>query len=395
MLLAAGSNAKGQLAISHDEDAHRFERCVFVPPLPSGSIVIDVACGANHTLAIVDQRKGGPSIWRAGTSSKAQCASVDADSPDFVPLDLPDQYKHLTPRSVSCLWETSIAVLDGPDEHILLSFGGNDFGDLGRGDSPPSDPQPVDLAQATGGRNTCVLKVVAGPHHVVALLDCLTDDGPQRCAVGWGASRHGQLGTDAVNKITSKPVLIYSNSTGDEKRIVDVACGNQHTVLLREDRSLELLGSNRRGQIDDTARSLVGVIKIACCWSTTYVVEGSSVVRAFGNGAHGQLGLDLSSKSTSRANRVELTGTIKGLVAGSEHVIALIEGGGQRTVVGWGWNEHGNLALGHTADILTPIQIWPPVFDSSISPCGPVGNVWAGYGTTWIAVTEELLHGLE
>ena len=61
----------------------------------------------------------------------------------------------------------------------------------------------------------------------------------------------------------------------------------------------------------------------------------------------------------------------------------------------WGWNEHGNLGLGHTEDVQLPLRISMPDADTSASEVKfkGIAGVWAGCGTSWIAteVVEEIL----
>jgi protein ATS1 len=69
---------------------------------------------------------------------------------------------------------------------------------------------------------------------------------------------------------------------------------------------------------------------------------------------------------------------------GSEHVLCVLESeGGHAEVWGWGWNEHGNLATGSLDDVKVPVRIWPSLPAQAKEK---VVGVWAGCGTSWIAV---------
>ncbi|CAO1619569.1 unnamed protein product [Parajaminaea phylloscopi] len=98
------------------------------------------------------------------------------------------------------------------------------------------------------------------------------------------------------------------------------------------------------------------------------------------------------------------------LRCGSEHVLALVsvgEAGNQQQsersacneVWGWGWNEHGNLALGNADDdVLTPVRIWPSSLRASGETRlagsardvgrGRVVNMWAGCATSFVLQEE-------
>ena len=62
----------------------------------------------------------------------------------------------------------------------------------------------------------------------------------------------------------------------------------------------------------------------------------------------------------------------------------------EQKLLGWGWNEHGNMGLGHTGDVMTPTVIPIPSLSTpsatiEIDPPKIVG-IWAGCGTSWFAL---------
>ena len=103
------------------------------------------------------------------------------------------------------------------------------------------------------------------------------------------------------------------------------------------------------------------------------------------------------------------------LAAGSEHVLALLDGGDEEPQVwGWGWNEHGNLGLAAgegdvqteregeeerglvvPADVRSPRRVWPPdeddagASDEQRRVRGRPVRVWAGMASSWILFEEE------
>jgi protein ATS1 len=78
------------------------------------------------------------------------------------------------------------------------------------------------------------------------------------------------------------------------------------------------------------------------------------------------------------------------IACGSEHVLALVSHRNSECceqVWGWGWNEHGNLGLGHTVDVPTPVRLWPPSdLDERVSS---IQGIWAGLGTSWICADVD------
>jgi protein ATS1 len=56
----------------------------------------------------------------------------------------------------------------------------------------------------------------------------------------------------------------------------------------------------------------------------------------------------------------------------------------------WGWNEHGNLALGHCEDVRMPTRIPLPQTDDEAPEMerSVIANIWAGCGTSWVAMKK-------
>ncbi|KAI0829058.1 regulator of chromosome condensation 1/beta-lactamase-inhibitor protein II [Trametes gibbosa] len=432
VLISAGSNAHGQLATGHIDDVHHFVNCNFLgaPPgcLPSDIVALeDIACGANHTLALLRRRNGSTELWGCGDGRRQQLgpsyvAVVEKDEGQavggtaiFRPLDLKlytlesqcktplDGY---TVRLIAAGWETSYAVLScsGRDD-ILLSMGADDFGNLGVGPARTPDtkgkgrsavnivPLRAGLPSQKANNTLTVLTLSAGPHHTVAHIVVSSPDASAEAhVVGWGTARHGQLGSmyNAAGRplpYTSSPNLI---PIPFPEQVVQFALGNQHTVCLRCSGSLDALGSNRKEQLSGLA-DLHDIERIASTWNGTYALLRSGMVVAAGSNTHSQLG-----RGTSQNQRQSSlgpvcfpfdphSGRIVDIACGSEHALCIVEqanppGEASREVWGWGWNEHGNLGIDGTEDIGIPVQLWP----RRELDVGRVKNIWAGCGTSWI-----------
>ncbi|KAG8716851.1 hypothetical protein FRC09_015105 [Ceratobasidium sp. 395] len=428
-LYAAGSNARGQLGSGHCEDQHTFQPAAFahedggegqtLPALPSGtSQVLGLACGANHTLVLLDTHE----LWVSGDSSRGQLAFLPSTTVfrkllfDLTRWDLDAQlYK---PTNVAAAWETSYVILTSIDpalSDIVLSFGADDFGDRGAGPLPPvpSDPSVVDLQQALSSRPRCikVRELVAGQHHVLARLDVLAAEGsePEAAIVGWGACRHGQLGALPVtssnrpargsSRVASKTtnkldrprlILTYSN----EERSIQFAAGSQHSLILHSTNRITPLGSSRHGQLEipkpllEPATSPDRVQKIGSTWATSFFVSNNPTdhsgmtwcIDSCGSSNHGQLGRPPSDVPFGSITSLPTpTSTdLPRLACGSEHVLLHTND----DVWGWGWNEHGNLGLGHIDDVQEPMVVW----NGDQRGEAKVLGVWAGCGTSWVLV---------
>ena len=411
-LLAAGSNACGQLATGSLDDAHEFTPCLFAdsPPgvLPPGTqSILQLASGSNHSLILL--RRAAPAgsdkprneLWGAGDGSKGQLGPSRrnrAPPPTLVfqPIDqVPDGYEI---TNVAAAWETSYIVFsrDGKED-VLMSMGADDFGDLGvggikkQGNGKERLIHTVDLVSSLGSISRETLKItelVAGPHHVVARLDYVDLSG---CAVqtlvGWGASRQGQLGT--ISRAVSSPLEIQLDRS--RPRITQVALGNQHTILLHLDGSLTAFGSNRRGQLSNIS-SMQTVTTVRCTWNGTIVTTANDrtlPILSSGTNEAGQLGRPSGEPGFAPVDLQLDDRLLKRVACGSEHTLAvlnLVDGPGE--VWGWGWNEHGNLGMGDTSNVQTPTRLWPRATGDVIVDGDPVA-VWAGCGTSWILVDQK------
>ncbi|GLB43542.1 putative rcc1 blip-ii [Lyophyllum shimeji] len=186
--------------------------------------VLNVTSGANHTIVLGETRgddgNHGTEIWGSGDGSTGQLGPEylqlirdGAPSTIFRPINLPLQQFGLAGyqiKRVTASWETTYVVLscEGKGD-VVISMGADDFGDLGiggkakgKGKEKEGPVHIVSFAHLTVDGNPlrnatiAVQAIAAGQHHVVAQLSVTGKDWDTRtCIVGWGASRHGQLGS--------------------------------------------------------------------------------------------------------------------------------------------------------------------------------------------------------
>ena len=388
-LLSSGSNAKGQLGNGSLNDSQCFFPCSFANyptgTLPSETVtVLSVATGANHTLALLEKVGGKKEIWGCGDGCKGQLGFAYQQSASTTTFQKIDLSLELSGRSqysfkfIGATWETSYIVLscdgDGGGQDVVLAMGSDDFGDLGAGALKGKDKFNLMFLDDITGMYT-------GQRHMVLRLSASK-------LIGWGSSRHGQLGSTASKPVASSPCMI-SLASSTEEPIRSVSLGMQHTVILFESGRLETLGSNRKHQLEVANALPRHVLSLACTWNGTYVAlnddeeKGDWEVLSCGNNSHSQLGRSADESTVGRVSFPSSLDTQKyavSLHSGSEHVLALVA---DREVWGWGWNEHGNLGVAHTDDVPSPTKIWPPegpAHDNSFK----VHGTWGGMGTSWI-----------
>ncbi|KAF5316593.1 hypothetical protein D9619_006616 [Psilocybe cf. subviscida] len=388
-LLSCGSNAQGQLGNGTRDDSQRFLPCSFADhspgSLPPGTkTILKVATGANHTMVLLELSGGDKEIWGCGDGRKGQLGSAyqqNASATTFQKLDLSLELSGQEQHSfeiIGATWETSYVVLScgggGPD--MVLAMGSNEFGDLGAGTLKGKTKfNNIFLEDITG--------MYTGQRHIVLRL------GTSKL-IGWGSSRHGQLGDTASKPVASFPSMISLPSIIEDP-IRSISLGMQHTVILFESGRLYSLGSNRKHQLDVVGAPLCHVLSLACTWNGTYVAfkddhkEGSWEVCSSGNNSHSQLGRSVDESTiggVSFPSSLDTQNSAVSIHCGSEHVLALVE---DCEIWGWGWNEHGNLGVGHTDDVPLPTKIWPPEGPAH-SHSFKVHGSWGGLGTSWICV---------
>jgi protein ATS1 len=420
-LLSAGSNAKGQLGIGNDEDAHTFQPCLFSQGdsisrnLPSGThSIINISGGANHTLLLLEVELSSRverQLWACGDNQEHQITFHESSSETvsltralstFRRLSLPEMANDTSfIGDIAAAWQTSYIVLrPEKSDDFILSNGSNNFGALGNGsDKVSSGSSRICLRNlfSETALEDCVLRVAkinSGPRHVVVLVHAVKNGTTIRAIlIGWGACRHGELGPRAELGLKGKPVPFLStpaliHTAIEHGEVVDVATGLHHTLMLHESGRVTALGSDRYGQCT-VIRTWPGVVAIGCTWNSSYAVvdNGLQQVLAAGNNAHGQLGsIDSFPESTMSIPTARNGDNLLRIACGSEHVLVLPQQHHSLTaahIYAWGWNEHGNLGLGHTDDVSVPMTIdFNFTGSQRLSPIG----IWAGCGTSWMAL---------
>ena len=200
-----------------------------------------------------------------------------------------------------------------------------------------------------------IVDVACGIDHVVVVLD----DG---IVYGWGNGRKGQL---------SHPegvVWTPRRFTDVGFKVVRAVCGREFTYLVGEPSrgQHKVLGSNK-WEVQTGAPVSVPLWKdIGASWGSIFVLEKSGRIRCWGRDDHGQL-------APHGLPHIEI------FAVGSEHVIALtVEG----KLIGWGWGEHGN--CGDTIDENGDVKgRWNSILNDSPNHSSRVIGVGAGCATSF------------
>ena len=236
-------------------------------------------------------------------------------------------FANMRVRLVGCSYYHSVVVCDNDE---VYTFGRNDFGQLGHGDTTDKKhPHRVDsLLGFTVATTAC------GQYHTMFGTS-------KGLAYSCGKNDYGQLGVPKEDNCL-EPTLIVSGALQDTQT-TDVRCGYYHSVILCADGSVVAFGRNDYGQLGlghtmarVTEPTVIdrllgkGVVKVAAgCYHTVSVGRGG-LLYVFGRNNHGQLGTgDNNERHTPFTVRTLAGKNIVSLAAGFYHTVVLTGGAAQ------------------------------------------------------------------
>lgn len=453
---------------------------------------LDFAAGGNHTAFIT---RGDQQIYMTGSNKDSETLLPESTqvftriptipsrptSSNIVSLQETAHESDDQPptrwRSVACGWAFTIAVMEPVPCHTdkpmtmdeaqcnnqstnkVYSWGSGAFGELGLGSGlTKTGRRPMEV---TGGALSSlepgheILKVRAGLRHVLLLVkeqQSSTNTSTRTVLMGWGSNRQGQLGVLARRQgeapMTDKelrgkflePTLIMMPRDSPDHptstpEITDMACGQNHSLVLFSDGSVYSSGLNKYGQLGpqlgstlshdfrigfERVQGLPFVDSISCGWNHNAAMDtrplhakGRTIIYLWGRGDHGQLGngvpvvsvdVDWSGNNIGPQSgivQVQIPAAHDGsqdeneeIIAyccGSEHTLAMTRSG---DYYAWGWNEHGNCGSSHDTATTEDLRDVPAPrklhFSGPSSPQGisvpDAGQGWVlgGYGSSWV-----------
>lgn len=205
-----------------------------------------------------------------------------------------------------------------------------------------------------------VVDIACGIDHVVVVME----DGT---VYGWGNGRKGQLAHP--EGIVQTPRKFADVGF----KVMRAACGREFTYLVGEPSSGQhkILGSNKWETQSQAPASVPNWKDIGASWGSIFVLEESGQVKSWGRNDHGQL-------APHGLPRIGM------LAVGSEHVVALTKEG---TVISWGWGEHGN--CGSPTDKDGDVKgKWNDILDEDLDHSMRVTGVGAGCATSFFWVKD-------
>ncbi|MCJ8730258.1 hypothetical protein PDJAM_G00182160 [Pangasius djambal] len=174
----------------------------------------------------------------------------------------------------------------------------------------------------------------------------------------WGDSSRGQLAFPGTGgKDIATPTSVNFN-----EQLVQISCGEQHTLFLTVSGQVLSCGRNSKGQLGrsksrDTKlpvkiEGLGAVAAIACGQDHSLALCDSGQVFSWGAGGEGQLGHSSPVAKCPKPVPVQLKLPFQipvvQVACGDFHSLALTKGG---EVFSWGQNKYGQLGLGKSVDL--------------------------------------------
>ncbi|KAH9128380.1 hypothetical protein AeMF1_001448 [Aphanomyces euteiches] len=240
---------------------------------------------------------------------------------------------------------------------------------------------PLDASQnirvperVSGLDKVCIRQMDCGPGHMAFV----STDG---YVFTWGKGASGRLGHGDEHNV----YLPRSLTSPLAVSIRQVACGEEHTLLLTTSGTILSFGNGRAGQLglgtycNCSEPSLVPldhvVVQIACGMNHSGAVSDGGEVFTWGWGEQGRLGHG-SEEPQPSAKHVDGLRHVTTLSCGGAHSLALTK---CQKVFAWGWGAFGQLGNGSCHDCLVP---------KAIKSLENVTAIACGYGHS-AAVTDH------
>lgn len=227
--LSWGRNHLGQLGLGY-ESVTPVLKPTIISTFNERERVIDISCGQNHCLALVEMTKidgSGSSavVYAWGEESRGQLGSGDKK---FRMRPQGNRWlekfllkKDMKICKIAAGGFHNLALTDSAGQ--IISWGAGDYGQLGRGmlwdDAKPDFVNDI----------KDVTFIAAGLRHSMAIRIGIAHE-----VLAWGYNAYGELGLGDLN-IRTQPTVINALSTG---HAVSVSCGDRHSMIITSHKPL-------------------------------------------------------------------------------------------------------------------------------------------------------------
>ena len=208
----------------------------------------------------------------------------------------------------------------------------------------------------TGGPDTMV--TMPGTEQTVICSLAVTDD-------------------DGNRAVAEMKIVVFKN------KVISVAAGGYHSLILKSDSTLWTCGWNYYGQLGDGTNTnrltpvqvMSSVQSVSGGYDHSFILKTDGTLWACGNNANGQIG---DGTTMTRYTPVQVMSSVRNMAAGGSHSLILKSDG---TLWACGYNGEGRLGDGTTIDRYTPVQVMSNV--QSVSAGGGHNLILKSDGTLW------------
>ena len=337
-ILAAGSNLMAQFGVGNESDSLVFKEILNISKLEEGQTIL-LGVGANHTIIAI---QSSHTIWSAGDNTLGQLGIESSEEKMRILTKATTTF--VIGDQLVCGWDYSF-IIDSIG--LIWATGSNKYGLLGATKNVLSSSEWILIK----GLPTKCKKIACGWRHTLFL----DNDGLVFASGSLEKSRLDSL-IDNVDEDIAMTRLCF------ERKIVDLACGMYHSIFLDDKNHIFVIGRDKHcvllqdAIITKSLKNNEFPVAVYSGWFSLALRTQQGRVYTWGRGDLGQLGYG-TSVSTSLPTEILYSNDefkIKDIKMGSEYTAVLLENG---EVLVFGFNDHGNLGLGHLENVFIPTSI--------------------------------------
>ena len=354
-----GSNTVGQLGFGNTNNAYT------VPTLATSiqsKTAVSVCLGNQFTCVVFSD--GTAKATGVNVSGQLGNGNVTAQT-SFVSVVFPVGF---LATKVVCGWDFALYMGTLNGSTVIYGFGNNSQGQLGNGNTGPTNTTAVTMTLVGMVPVTLAtivpMTIAAGGYHSMVIA---TDGTLYGC--GWNTS--GQLGMDSTLYPNKTSLLMLGTVSGSTITsigpIIRVACGKFRTVAIKLDGTVYTVGTSTSATSSSTWSTFVaaavglnqgGSMDLAVGLDHAMIIQADGTLIAWGNNTSGQLGTPSVATSTASIVTIGTYGKkAVAVAAGQAHTIVVLEDNG---VYSTGQNSSGQLGdpYGYTQrSYLAKIQV--------------------------------------